>query len=197
MRSSQIVKDDMKKQLKGVYSTGEKSKQVRIHELPDLKYIVTTRQGQFDIRKLNDSNKIYKCLNRIKHYTAKELNKNFIIGPTEFQCEDRAGNDASITIMICVPDYLEERQLHNAMMDSLGGMEHSIFFKTIPGGTFAQILHEGLYDDIIHTKAKLVEEITAKGFVPTGASTEIVMNPMLHHNHCKIIIRQRVETSAT
>ena len=197
MKSSSIVKDDMKKLLKGVYSTGEKSKQVTIHELPDLKYIVTARQGKFDIRKLNDSNKIYKCLNRIKHYTAKEQNRNFIIGPTEFECEDRTAEAVSITIMICVPDYLEDRQLHSAMMDSLGGVEPSICFKTIPGGTFAQILHEGPYDDMIHTKAKFAEGIANKGYVPVGAQTEIVMNPMLHYNLCKIIVRQRIEPRTT
>ncbi|MBE1446761.1 hypothetical protein [Paenibacillus sp. OAS669] len=87
MALTKIVKDDLKKQLKGVFSTGEKSKQVRIHTLPDLKYIMTTKVGAFDIRKLLDSNKIYKCLNRIKHYTVKHLNKNFIIGPAEFECE--------------------------------------------------------------------------------------------------------------
>jgi hypothetical protein len=194
MTLSKIIKDDMKKQLKGVYSTGEKSKQVRIHELPDLKYIVTTKYGRYDFRKLPDFKAIYKCLNRAKYYTAKKRNKNFIIGPTEVECEDRTGNEASIDIMICVPDYLEDELLHLAMMDSIGHIDPSIHLKTIRSGKFAQILHEGTYDDIIHTKAKLDEEITANGYVPIGTYTEINMAPMFHNNQCKIIIRQRIET---
>ncbi|WP_079912224.1 GyrI-like domain-containing protein [Paenibacillus sp. 32352] len=193
MTLTKIVKDDLKKQLKGVFSTGEKSKQVRIHTLPDLKYIMTTKVGAFDIRKLLDSNKIYKCLNRIKHYTVKHLNKNFIIGPAEFECADRTGKESLITFMICVPDYLEDLHLHSAMVDSLGSIDPSIFFKTVPGGMFAQILHEGYYDNIALTKAKLEEELRVQGYEAIGASTEIIMTPMFFHNRCKVIIRQRIE----
>jgi effector-binding domain-containing protein len=96
--------------------------------------------------------------------------------------------------MICVPDYLDDQLLQLAMMDSIGHVDHSIHLKTIPGGMFAQILHEGTYDDIIHTKAKLDEEIMANGYVSKGTCTEINLAPMFHNNQCKIIIRQRIET---
>lgn len=194
MTLSEIIKDDIKKQLRGVYSTGEKSKQVKVHELPDLKYIVTIKHGKYDFRKLPDFKNLYKCLNRVKHYTAKKLKKNFIIGPTEIECEDRLGDDASIAIMICIPDYLDNQLLHLAMMDSIGQIDQSIHLKSISGGLFAQILHEGTYEDIIHTKAKLNDVIMANGYMSKGNCTEINMAPMFHNNQCKIIIRQRIET---
>jgi hypothetical protein len=121
------------------------------------------------------------------------LNKNFIIGPIELECEDRTSDKASITVMICVPDYLDDRLLHRAMIDSLGQIEDSIFLKTIPSGRFAQIMHEGSYEDIEATKAKFDKEIMANGYTPIGALTEIIMTPMFFNDRCQIILRQRIE----
>lgn len=192
MTLAKVVKDDIQKQLKGVYSTGSRSRQVQIHELPDLIYLVATLRGKYDIRKMHYKN-MFKCLNRVKTYTTKNLNKNFIISPIEYECEDRTSDEAAIALMICVPKYIDESLIHQAMMDNIGHIDESISIKTVPGGMFAQILHEGRYDDIFQSKALLDETIFVRGYVTKGVHTEINMAPMFPNNECKIIIRQRIE----
>lgn len=201
MSRSQIIKDDVTRQLSSAYSTGKKCEQFSIHNIPSLQYIVTEGIGNRDIqwiRGLKGFPQIFKIFNRIRHYTSIEETKSFTMGPIEVEWDQQlGGNEYSYNVMLWVPNYVGEAQFNRAMKDVVGNIDSSIRLVNKPAGTYAQVLHHGTYQEMNEIEKKFMQDIESQGYKCDGVKKEIYMN---HTNinwpdNLKIILRQKVITN--
>jgi hypothetical protein len=148
-----------------------------------------------------DFNEIWtmgRFINRVKHYTVKEINKNFSRMPLEMEWGELQETGIEFKASMAVPEYIKETFYKSTMKDleeRLGDINFKIDLETISHGKCAQILHKGRYQDIGRTIEKLKEELHKKAYRPKNRHREIFMN----HPHCnppeklQILIRQPLE----
>lgn len=194
-----IVRENLRRINKQYYST--RDREVAIYEIPEMNFIYAEGTGEHDIYRMYDFKEIWtmgRFINRVKHYTKKEITRNFSRMPLEMEWGELQESGIRFKALMAVPVYIDETAFTNAIADlqmRLGEFEFKIHLKTIVQGPCAQILHQGRYRDIGIALEKLNEEMYRKGYQARHSHREIYMN----HPHCnppeklQILIRQPIE----
>jgi hypothetical protein len=194
-----LVREDLKKINKQFYST--RDLEMTVYEIPEMKFIHTVGVGEHNIYRMNDFNEIWtmsRFINRVKHYTVKDIQKNFSRMPLEVEWGELLENGVEFKAMMAVPEYISETFYKSTMTDlhkRLGELKFKINMETISQGKCAQILHKGRYQDIGRTIEILKEELHKREYKLRHSHREIYMN----HPHCnppeklQILIRQPIE----
>lgn len=194
-----IVREDLKKSNKQFYSTRDHD--VTVYEIPEMKFIHTMGIGEHNIYRMGDYKEIWtmgRFINRVKHYTVKDMNKNFSRMPLEMEWGGLRETGVEFKALMAVPEYINETFYQSTMTDlenRLGDLNFKINVETIIQGKCAQILHKGSYQDLGRTMEILKEELHRRAFKLRNRHREIFMN----HPHCnppeklQILIRQPIE----
>lgn len=189
----------MRKSNKQFYST--KDHAVTVYDIPEMKFIYTMGNGEHNIYRMFDFNEIWtmnRFINRVKHYTVKDLTRNFTRMPLEMEWGDLRENGIEFKAMMAVPAYIDESFYQSTMIDlqnRLGDLPFKIHLETITQGKCAQILHKGKYQDLGRTLEMMKEELHKRSYQVSHRHREIFMN----HPHCnppeklQILIRQPLE----
>ncbi|WP_256757361.1 hypothetical protein [Cohnella sp. WQ 127256] len=161
------VKDDIRKLHKDLYGLSNKSKEIRILKIPTMKYITSVgilRGNFYNIRSIEECNMIFVCNNRIRSYTVKEQNKNFVMSPFELEWGKQTEQGREMKVSLWVPDYVTQSELKIAMLDCLGSSEHPLYLEQSTEGLCGQLLHTGSYDEISQTIDRIKEYIEEQGY---------------------------------
>lgn len=196
--AEQIVKEDVRTLHRKLYSVSKSAQTIGIHKMPEMNYLVSSGIGDRNIQRIRDIKEfgwMFVCNNRIRSYTVKELHKNFIMSPFEFQWAEDTQEGTRFKAGLWVPDYVTELHLKNAMLDRLGNDNLPVLLEREPEGLCAQFLHIGSYLEVEELAEKLRNEIIDRGYTPLGRHKEIYMSHtnIGWPNHLKIIIRQSIK----
>lgn len=169
MRSitSKPVKDDVRKLHKELYGLSSKSNQIRILKTPSMKYIVSSGflRGDFNgVRSIEECSMIFVCNNRIRSYTVREQNKNFIMGPFELEWGKQSEYGRKVKISLWVPDYVTQSELMMAMSDRLGNDKYPLLLEESAEGMCAQTLHTGPYNEVNQTIEQIKLNVEDQGY---------------------------------
>src|SRR5690606_336763 len=196
-----LVREDLKKQYSKYYSL--KDKEVALYVLPEMTYLTASGLGARNIYQMYDYKEIWtmgRFINRVKHYTIHQLERNFSRMPLEMEWKDIAQEDSLVPYRarMAVPEYIN-LDLYNLTMEDLkkrlGEIDFKLEIANVSERNCAQLLHEGSYESIHLTRERLVNDLQQQGYSLKGDMQEIYMN----HPHCnppeklKILLRQEVE----
>ncbi|GAA0358717.1 GyrI-like domain-containing protein [Bacillus horti] len=194
---SSVYREDVRKTNKELYSL--KDNKVNLYSIPEMKYLMSSGNGDRDIYKMYDYKEIWtvgRFINRVKYYTVRELGKNFSRMPLELKWGEQGNN---FEVAMWVPAYISDH-LYEVTMNDLKKRHEFVSDLTLslndrPKRKCAQFLHIGDYNQIESSKQYVLEEIKAKGCSAKGRMEEIYMN----HPHCnppeklKVLLRQEIE----
>lgn len=165
---SRPVKDDVRKQHKELYSLSKGASQIKILDLPTMKFIVSSGIAKVDfnngVRGIAECNMIFVCNNRIRSYTVREQNKNFIMSPFELEWGEQVENGRQVKISMWVPQYVTQTELKAAMVDRLGSDDYPLSLEESESGMCAQTIHTGHYNDVSSTVERIKEYIENQGY---------------------------------
>jgi len=195
-----VHREDVRRSNKAFYSL--RDKQVQLYDIPAMNYLISEGRGEHSIYRMYDYPDIWQMgrfINRVKHYTVKDLGLNFSRMPMEMEWGDEPVQGiVSYRALLWIPSYITEEMYQRTIDDlreRLTTVEKSISMAKLPERTCAQLLHQGRHDDIGFTKRRLLDEIRSLGYSPQGRMQEIYMN----HPRCnppeklQILLRQEVE----
>lgn len=192
---SNAVREGLRRSNKQYYSL--KDRVVPFYHIPEVNVLMASGQGPRDIIQMYDYQEICtigRFINRVKHYTIKELGKNFSRMPLELEWFVDSGRYRALT---WVPGYINQDLFYVTMNDlyrRLSDLDLDIQLATLPERHCAQLLHVGSYDAIEASIGKMRNILPSMGYEPKGSPQEIDMN----HPHCnppdklKILIRQEI-----
>lgn len=193
-----ILREDVRRLNKEFYSL--KDKETNFYHIPQMQYLIATGVNDRDIYQMYDYKEFWtigRFINRVKYYTKREINKNFSRMPIEVAWGNKTETGTEFTVMMWVPDYINE-DLFSVTMNDLKKRhdinELNLSLTTIPERFCAQLLHKGNYSYVEQSKQMLVEELNKSGYQSVGKSLEIFMN----HPHCNppeklnILLRQEI-----
>ncbi|UTR10754.1 GyrI-like domain-containing protein [Evansella sp. LMS18] len=198
MSRTLVEEVNLKKLYKSYYS--QRDKVVRFYDLPEMKYLISSGEGERNIYNMYDFQEVWtmgRFINRVKHYTIKNPGKKLSRLPVEMRWNGSLESLASFQAMMVMPDFIKYEHFEAAMKDlnqRLGKMDFVIKLTDLPKRRCAQLLHEGPYENIEKTRAHLNKGLTQEGCTPKGEVQEIYLN----HPHCnppeklKILLRQEI-----
>ncbi|QGQ98356.1 hypothetical protein EHS13_27460 [Paenibacillus psychroresistens] len=187
-----IEREDIRRSNKEFYSLRDKT--VQLYTLPEMNYLSSTGVGERNIYAMYDYRGIWmmgRFINRVKHYTVRDLNKNFSRMPMELEWGD------PFKANMWVPEYIDQILFNNTVADLVerfGEMDYTFELVMLPQRRCAQFLHQGSYEEIQQSEVELLRGIEAQGYKPKGKCQEIFMN----HPHCnppeklKILLRHEL-----
>ncbi|MBB6635293.1 hypothetical protein [Cohnella thailandensis] len=162
------IKDDVRKQHKELYSVSKGATQVKILDIPSMKFIVASGIANVDfnsgVRGIRECNMIFVCNNRIRSYTVREQYKNFIMSPFELEWGNQIDNGRQVKISMWVPQYVTHTELKAAMTDRLGSDNYPLSLEESKPGMCAQTLHTGHYNEVGRTIERIKHYIEDQGF---------------------------------
>lgn len=165
--SQKPVKDDIRKLQKDLYGLSKKSKEIRILSVPAMKYITSVgilRGNFYGVRSIEECNMMFVCNNRIRSYTVKEQNRNFIMSPFELEWGNQTEQGREVKVSLWVPDYVTQSELKVAMLDRLGSGEYPLYLEQSTEGLCAQLLHTGSYNEVNQTIERIKEYVDEQGY---------------------------------
>lgn len=166
--SPKPVKEDVRKLHKELYGLSKGSDQIRILQVPAMKFVVSSGVAREDfsggVRGIEECNHLFFCINRIRSYTVKEQNRNFIMSPFELEWGSTIENGRQVKVSQWVPDYVTESELKAAMLDRLGRDDYPIFIEESKAGMCVQVWHTGHYDEVGSTLESMRRYIEERGY---------------------------------
>ena len=166
--SPKPVKEDVRKLHKELYGLSKESAQIRILNVPAMKFLVSSGVAREDfsggVRGIEECNHLFICNNRIRSYTVKEQNRNFTMSPFELEWGGKTENGRRVKASLWVPDYVTDSELKTAMLDRLGRDDYPIFIEESNAGLCAQIWHTGQYDEVGSTLESIQRYIEERGY---------------------------------
>jgi len=172
-------------------------------EVPPLRYLMVDGQGDPNSSPAYAAAlaALYPVAYGLKAASRKELGRDYVVPPLEglWWAQDMAAfthardkDRWSWTLMILVPEWIEEPMVQEAIGSRAGTVRQAV----LEEGTCLQTLHVGSYDDEAGVLARLHEqEIPSRGLRMTGLHHEIYLSDARRTapERLRTILRQPVE----
>jgi hypothetical protein len=191
------LKTDFKKEIAAYSAT---SGRFDLVDVSDLRYLMIDGHGDPNTGAFTSAAaELYPLAYRLK-FAARKLGRDHVVMPLEGlwwsgdMASFTAARDKSRwnwTLMIMVPDWIDERMFADA-----GGGSSAVRLATLAEGRCVQTLHVGSYDDETETLARMHHEfIPANGLRMTGRHHEIYLSDArrVPPGRLRTILRQPVE----